>query len=150
MVSPNHTELASFFGLSGHQGEAVDREAIERCSVDWLSSGIGQDGSGAVVVRSGKEGCYVATRTGSKWLPAYHQSGDKVTDPTGGGNTFLGGLAVGLARGKCMDDAAIWGSIAASFAIEQVGMATLTNHPDEERWNGEKVTDRLERFVDRL
>ena len=150
VVSPNHTELASFFGSSGHRDDGVDRDTVENCAANWLSSGITQNGSGAVVVRAGKEGCYVATQTGSKWMPAYHQSGDKVVDPTGGGNTFLGGLAVGLARGKSVDEAAIWGSIAASFAIEQVGMATLTDHPDGERWNGEKVTDRLERFVDRL
>lgn len=61
-VSPNHMELASFFGASANQGEDVDREIVEKCAADWLSSGIGQDGSGVVVVRCGKDGCYVASR----------------------------------------------------------------------------------------
>ena len=150
IVSPNHMELAAFFGLSANCGEDVDHEVVEKCAADWLSSGIDQDGSGAVVVRAGKDGCYMATREESAWLPAYHEASDKVTDPTGGGNTFLGGLAIALARGKGLREAAIWGSIAASFAIEQVGMPVLTEHPGGERWNGEKVQDRYDRFMRRL
>jgi len=61
-VSPNHMELAAFFGLSANRGEDVDREVVEKCATDWLSSGIGPDGLGTVVVRCGKDGCYVATR----------------------------------------------------------------------------------------
>jgi len=151
VVSPNHMELTAFFGLSGNRGEDVDREVVEKCAADWLSSGIGSDGLGAVVVRAGKDGCYVATRTQSKWLPAYHQpESGKVIDPTGGGNGFLGGLAIALARGGSVEEAAIWGSISASFVIEQVGMPTLTQHPDGERWNGERVQDRRDAFLQRL
>ncbi|RYC57370.1 hypothetical protein CHU98_g8839 [Xylaria longipes] len=75
----------------------------------------------------------------------------KVIDPTGGGNTFLGGLAVALARGKNLEEAAAWGSVAASFAIEQVGMPTL-GHDDEgrETWNGVRVNERFEEFKTRL
>jgi len=150
-VSPNHMELAAFFGLSANRGEDVDKEVVEKCAADWLSTGIGPDGSGAVVVRAGKDGCYFATRRESKWLPAYHEPGTgRVIDPTGGGNGFLGGLGIGLARGKHIEEAAIWGSISASFTIEQVGMPTLTQHLDGERWNGEKVQDRLSAFLQRL
>ncbi|KAI0117082.1 Ribokinase-like protein [Daldinia grandis] len=94
-----------------------------------------------------------------RWLPAYHASSpDRVVDPTGGGNTFLGALAVALARGKSLEEAAAWGSVAASFAIEQVGTPTLgkTEVGDEdgkgggETWNGVRVNDRFEEFKDRL
>lgn len=112
-----------------------------------------------------------------RWIPAFHtdahdDGGDdpskdeegaesamgeekrrqgKVVDPTGGGNTFLGGLAVALARGKGLEEAAAWGSVAASFAIEQVGMPTL-GHDDEgrETWNGVRVDERFEEFKTRL
>jgi sugar/nucleoside kinase (ribokinase family) len=104
-----------------------------------------------VVVRCGKDGCYVATRQKSQWLPAYHRLGSgKVVDPTGGGNGFLGGLAIALARGKDVVEAAIWGSIAASFAIEQVGMPALTQDVDGERWNGQRLQTRVDNFVQRL
>jgi len=150
-VSPNHMELAAFFGLSANRGGDVDREVVEKCAADWLSSGIGRDRSGAVVVRAGKDGCYVATKRKTKWVPAYHQPGSgKVVDPTGGGNGFLGGLAIALARGKDVEEAAMWGSISASFAIEQVGVPTLTQDPEGERWNGERVQDRFDEFLQRL
>ncbi|KAK3944799.1 PfkB family carbohydrate kinase [Diplogelasinospora grovesii] len=87
-----------------------------------------------------------------KWLPAYHTTPKKVVDPTGGGNTFLGGLAVALARGKSIEEACAWGSVAASFAIEQVGVPTLNNNKEGggEMWNGVRVEDRLAEYLDRV
>ncbi|TLD38854.1 gb [Venturia nashicola] len=150
-VSPNHMELASFFGASANRGEDVDREVVEKCAADWLSSGIGQHGSGVVVVRCGKDGCYIASRSLSRWLPAYHQAGTgKVVDPTGGGNGFLGGLAIALARGKDIVEAGVCGSVSASFAIEQVGMPILTQEEEGEYWNGEQAQDRVDKLLQRL
>lgn len=88
-----------------------------------------------------------------RWIPAYFskKTQDRVVDPTGGGNTFLGGLAVALARGKDMEEAATWGSVAASFAIEQVGVPALGfNEEGEETWNGVKVSDRLSELQERI
>jgi sugar/nucleoside kinase (ribokinase family) len=86
-----------------------------------------------------------------RWVPAYHQDSSKVVDPTGGGNTFLGGLGAGLARGESIEDAVAWGAIAASFAIEQVGVPERSvNDEGEEMWNGQRVLDRLKEFKERL
>lgn len=86
-----------------------------------------------------------------RWVPAYHTDREKVIDPTGGGNTFLGGLAVALARGKGLEEAAAWGSVAASFAIEQVGPPNLGKDDEgNETWNGVRVDDRFEEFKSRL
>ena len=163
VISPNHNELASFF-----DGDAIDtltgqvnRSFVEDCCESWLERGIGRNADGAVVVRAGKSGCYFATRNMSKWVPAFHQPGSeqtlsKVKDPTGGGNAFLGGLAMGLVRGgqapglENLEEAVIWGSVAASFAIEQVGIATLTSDAAGETWNGVRVQDRIESFRERL
>lgn len=151
VVSPNHMELAAFFGLSGARGDSVDHEVVEQCASEWLSSGIGlENGPGALVVRAGKDGCYIATRKQSKWLPAYFRTGDRAKDPTGGGNAFLGGLAVALSRDKSLLEGAIWGTIAASFAIEQVGVPRLTKGSGGERWNGERVAERLDTYLQRL
>jgi sugar/nucleoside kinase (ribokinase family) len=95
-----------------------------------------------------------------RWLPAYYGSGypgggesasKKVVDPTGGGNTFLGGLAVALARGKSIEEACAWGHVAASFAIEQTGFPVLTvDEEGKERWNGVRVEERLAEYQARL
>ncbi|KAK4099641.1 Ribokinase-like protein [Parathielavia hyrcaniae] len=92
-----------------------------------------------------------------KWVPAYYGEGyagdvaDKVVDPTGGGNTFLGALAVALARGKSIEEACAWGNVAASFAIEQVGFPVLSvDEEGRETWNGVRIDERLREFQQRL
>jgi sugar/nucleoside kinase (ribokinase family) len=82
--------------------------------------GVGLKGGGAVIIRSGALGAYVATRDGGgHWVDAYWTEGEahRVVDVTGlssswqikdlyqmpcvlrigAGNAFLGGLAAGLA-----------------------------------------------------
>ncbi|KAG9244205.1 pfkB family carbohydrate kinase-like protein [Calycina marina] len=85
-----------------------------------------------------------------RWLPAYFgkESQDRVVDPTGGGNGFLGGLAVALARHKPLVEASAWGSVAASFCIEQVGVPVLsTDSEGHELWNGDSVSVRLQQYM---
>ncbi|KAH7071965.1 Ribokinase-like protein [Paraphoma chrysanthemicola] len=156
VISPNHGELGGFFGRETDGEGQVDYRLIETLCDQWLESGIGADGKGGIVVRCGKDGC-LATRQGlRRWLPAYHQSAEKVVDPTGGGNGFLGGLAVGLVRiGQqpgvgFLEEAAMWGCISASFAIEQIGMPVLDRTGTTDKWNGVDVEDRLAEFKDRL
>lgn len=88
-----------------------------------------------------------------KWLPPYFTSDqtESVVDPTGGGNGFLGGMAVGLARGRGVVEASAWGSVAASFMIEQVGVPVLgVRHNGEETWNGTSVEGRLVEYLKRV
>ncbi|KAF1949556.1 Ribokinase-like protein [Byssothecium circinans] len=156
VVSPNHSELGDCFGVNTNGEDHVNFRSIESLCDQWLQNGIGSNGEGGIVVRAGKDGCLVARRGFRKWLPAYHQSADKVVDPTGGGNGFLGGLAMGLVRGGTpssvsnLEEAAIWGSISASFAIEQIGMPVLSNTAAGEVWNGVRVDERVSEFKERL
>ncbi|KAF2760664.1 Ribokinase-like protein [Pseudovirgaria hyperparasitica] len=156
IVSPNHSELGDFFGVCAIDGDDVSKSFVKQCADSWLASGIGRNGLGAVVVRAGKDGCYVATREKASWMPPYHRNADKVVDPTGGGNGFLGGLAIGLVRSQEEDwvskveDGACWGSVAASFAIEQIGMPTLESRDDGELWNGQSVFQRLSEYKEGL
>ena len=146
---------------------------------------------GAVIVRCGAQGCYLVWQhepssndalvslgppvipISAIWLPAYHtpmptssatsrlNSPTTVVDPTGAGNAFMGGLAVGLARPGLGNHygkinrwilAAIYGQVAASFVVEQVGVPRLSVDPidDVERWNGEVAQVRLKSYVERL
>jgi hypothetical protein len=160
VISPNHAELGAFFSYS-HPETHVDRDTVEVQAKTLFDAGVGADGNGAIVVRCGAEGCYIRSRDVNKWLLAYHspdnsssagESGGKVIDPTGGGNGFLGGFAVGLVRsGGDLVQAALWGSVAASYCIEQVGMPELSHDANSgERWNGSVVQDRLEQLKQRV
>ncbi|KXL42882.1 hypothetical protein M433DRAFT_6041 [Acidomyces richmondensis BFW] len=149
VVSPNHEELLSLFSSAVTE---VQESAIEKYASRLLAAGCRYPNSRfAVVVRCGSRGCYVATTRVSKRLPAYHSDPAKVIDPTGGGNGFLGGFAVGLLRtGGDVVEAARMGSVAASFCIEQVGVPELNDQRDgQERWNGENVFTRMAHFKKR-
>ena len=76
------------------------KESIEDACQQLLDLGIGPNGSGHVVIRSGAMGAFVRSgaRTG-QWIDAYwseESTPDKIVDVTGAGNSFLGGLAAGL------------------------------------------------------
>ena len=153
VISPNHDELAALFGWK-HPTTGVDKDAVQEHAEYILNYRIGHEGKGAVVVRAGKEGCFILCKQAEQWLPAYYQDSSKVIDPTGGGNGFLGGLAIGLVRtdGDIVE-AARMGCVAASYCIEQVGMPVLTTpHTDngeQERWNNYNVNKRLAEFRER-
>ncbi|KAK3670822.1 hypothetical protein LTR78_009266 [Recurvomyces mirabilis] len=154
VISPNHEELAALFGYK-HPTTGVDKAAVQEHAEYLLAYRIGPEGKGAVVIRAGKEGCFILSKQAEQWLPAYHQSSSQVIDPTGGGNGFLGGLAIGLVRteGDVLE-AARMGSVAASYCIEQVGMPVLTTPHnagtnEQERWNGSDVNERLAEFRER-
>ncbi|KAK7927716.1 PfkB family carbohydrate kinase [Apiospora marii] len=137
---------------SGHSGKRKKPSAMLHGSLqhdtdmEALFAGLLQDPEGMVADEE------IEVDPGiERWVPAYHTDKEKVVDPTGGGNTFLGGLAVALARGKGLEEAAAWGSVAASFAIEQVGPPDLGKDEEgNETWNGVRVDDRFEEFKSRL
>ncbi len=91
-----------------------------------------------------------------------------VIDPTGGGNTYVGAMAQAMVtkgnqsvnekgqkfgyredgtvgfNSEHLANCMIWATVAASFVIEQVGLPILShNEQDEEKWNSERVEDRM-------
>lgn len=168
VVSPNLMELQALFGNHIASNKASTEE-IARMSNALLTSGFGNKPY-AVIVRLGAEGCYVAQTFRHISMPAYHgnsrrTNGDKlkasennVTDPTGAGNAFLGGFCAGLfdtSKISGLTDieaAASYGSVAASFVVEQVGMPkrSYDECTKEELWNGECAYNRLIEYVERL
>jgi sugar/nucleoside kinase (ribokinase family) len=169
IVSPNSEELAGFF--------AGQRKSLEDMASDVVEWGIGPSTSGSLVVREGKDGCSAFSKRHRIHLTAYHtpvvESQSKVVDPTGGGNAFLGALAMALSDGVCphMDDAnqlleldkdptpealsdltlpLVHATIAASFVIEQPGMPTYQVQGDgKETWNGECFGSRFGAYLNR-
>lgn len=172
VISPNHSELAGFYGIEDPL-DISSPSTIASLATKLVTAGIGPNGTGAVVVRCGKMGCLVSSRKRMNvWLPAYYSSEDsgteesetgpkkgeknhpKVIDPTGGGNAFIGGLAIGLVRSSGnFVLAAAMGTVAASFAIEQIGIPKLEKRGGKdggELWNGVEVKERLEEYKKRV
>lgn len=174
VVSPNLLELNSLFEEPPDQDKLSEEEPLDedilkrRCNV-LLAKGFGIKPS-AVVVRLGERGCYVAQLTRHIFLPPYHRPRndvdeseqhawtERVADPTGGGNAFLGGYCIGLLiepNYLCLTEfemAALYGSVAASFVIEQFGMPKLSirESDGQELWNGESAHDRMNKYERRL
>ncbi|KAL8793881.1 MAG: hypothetical protein Q9195_003500 [Heterodermia aff. obscurata] len=157
VFSPNHVELGAFFGYSILNG--FDRRTIEDQAIRLLESGFAGSRKGSIIIRAAEHGSLVVSHTAQpKWLPAFYQpivDGDglsapnpKVVDPTGAGNAYLGGFAIGLLESSDLITAAKYGTVAASFALEQIGLPTLSyDHADgQELWNGTMPLQRLEDF----
>jgi sugar/nucleoside kinase (ribokinase family) len=145
IITPNAKEAAMFFGLPEFQDKSSIESLAEKF-VDYLSKP-----GAALVLRCGTKGCLVRTQSSSQWYPAYHgpQFADyKVVDPTGGGNSFVGGFAAGLILGNSLEAAAICANVAASFAIEQIGMPQMTYNGGE-LWNGRDVNQRITEYCHR-
>ena len=164
VFSPNDRELSSLFKEEKELDGSIAQQDLQQYCKTLLEHGFGSKPS-AVVVRMGEDGCFVASHIRNVALPAYHiplkntsqqdraSWVNKVADPTGGGNAFLGGYCIGLLMDEWCDlgpgltpfeGAALTGSIAASFAIEQPGMPSLTYDEGKELWNGERSLDRLD------
>ncbi|KAL7420892.1 hypothetical protein Q5752_004846 [Cryptotrichosporon argae] len=159
VISPNHDELFALYAVAAPADPAARRAAIERLVGRLLGLGVGPSGGGTAVVRAGRDGSCVATRArGVQWVPAYFADAqERVRDVTGAGNAYLGGYIAGLhlSAGDPYE-AALYGTVSASFMVEQPGVPTLTavpptrsrtpldTPPDEDRGGGAPVRPRGE------
>ncbi|KAH2130692.1 hypothetical protein KXW66_007538 [Aspergillus fumigatus] len=135
------------------QQKAHDKATIEALARRVLDSGVGIDGKGTVVVRAGENGSVVVSRDlPPTWLPPFYPAGadgrqhSNVVDPTGAGNAFLGAYVVGYLQTQNAVEAACYGTVGGSFALEQVGMPELVSGEDGELWNGADAFERLLRL----
>jgi sugar/nucleoside kinase (ribokinase family) len=86
-------------------------------------------GPKTVVVKRGEYGALMISHGAFFIVPAYPL--DSVYDPTGAGDTFAGGFMGYLASQERTDDAAmrralIYGSVMASFTVEDFSLHRLT------------------------
>lgn len=74
-----------------------------------------------VAIRMGARGSIVATGQGQRWqIPAVPPA--ELVDVTGAGNAYCGGFLVGLGEKLGVLEAALYGAVSASFAIQQFGV----------------------------
>lgn len=102
--------------LSGHHG-------LVRAAKSLLKLG-----PAYVCIKKGEHGSILFSRKGVFLMPAYPL--EEVRDPTGAGDAFAGGFLGALARGGRVDErsirkAMVYGSVVASFAVEDFSLARL-------------------------
>jgi sugar/nucleoside kinase (ribokinase family) len=106
IFSPNETEAQSLVG----PGEPLDliRRLVEA-------------GAEVVALRQSANGATVhRADTGETWhIPAFET---RIVDPTGAGNAFCGGFLAGWVQTGDIRLAGLYGAVAASFLVEQVGL----------------------------
>ncbi|MBB5018688.1 ribokinase [Chitinivorax tropicus] len=105
---PNETEATLLTGIivtdPASAGEAAKR---------LLDKGVRN-----VLITLGSQGVLLANGQGTEHLPAFVV---KAIDTTAAGDTFIGGLAAGLAEGMSLSDAARLGQRAASISVTRHG-----------------------------
>ncbi|KAH8113426.1 Ribokinase-like protein [Phellopilus nigrolimitatus] len=129
ILSPNSDEALSLLSMP----QPPSKASIEEACMRFLELGVGPDGKGHVIIRSGSLGAYVASRARSgRWIDAFWTDAhsEKVVDVTGAGNSFLGGLSAGLSLAEgdvfevltsnFMRTAVFYAAVSASFTIEQL------------------------------
>ncbi|EPQ59546.1 Ribokinase-like protein [Gloeophyllum trabeum ATCC 11539] len=150
ILSPNAEEALSLLSM----GPTVTRSAVEEAAARFLEYGVGGNGDGWVIIRSGSLGAYITTRRkGGQWIPAFwSDNAEKVVDVTGAGNGFLGGLGAGLLLGLGdVYEAVFYATVSASFIIEQEGLPRLSAAEDaSELWNDDSPQRRLEELRARV
>lgn len=155
VFSPNHLELLSLFEEC--PTSEIDNTKIEELTRQFLDAGIGPERSGTAIIRAGERGCMI-WRSGDspKWLPPFYQKTSRtkpepeIVDPTGAGNAFLGAYAIGYLRTGDPVQAASYGAVGASFALEQISVPQSNLNEAGERWNGTTVLSRLQEYKSRL
>ena len=136
--------------LDPYEGDASDHPAAVRAALRWVDVFLPSEeeavrllgpldteadfaaaartfaawGPGAVVLKRGEQGCLLYEKEGDRLsrLPCFPA---RAVDTTGAGDTFGGGLTAGYLRTGNLVDAALCGTIAASFAVESFGPAAL-------------------------
>lgn len=88
-----------------------------------------------LIIKKGEHGALLFTESSTFSVPAYPI--EDIFDPTGAGDTFLGGFAGWLDRSQDISDAnlrraVVFGSVMASFCVEKFGPERLTNLTEAE------------------
>ncbi|MHB1557849.1 MAG: ribokinase [Isosphaeraceae bacterium] len=123
VITPNRMEaaalavaLAEAAGLDAHANQECSDPDLEDASrvIELRSWGDGRD----VVMTRGGRGCVAASKLGLRWIPAVKVD---VVDTVGAGDAFTGALAVKLAEGRGLFQAATWAGVAAALAVTRAG-----------------------------
>lgn len=116
VLTPNHEEALVLTGL-----QRSGREPIRTAA-----SLFQRMGAGSVVVTLGDDGAFVLDRDGNESFLPPHKV--KVVDTVGAGDAYNGALAVALAEGRPLKEAAQWAAAAGALAVTKPGAQGALPH----------------------
>lgn len=108
VIVPNQAEAAALTGIYPGTTAGIERAA----------AALAGDGRRAVVITLGERGAYVSSRDASGYVPAPRV---QAVDTTGAGDAFCGALAVALAEGRGLLEAARFAAAAGAAACTRHG-----------------------------
>jgi ribokinase len=111
VLTPNEGEAERLTGI-----KVRDRNAAARAATALLARGVE-----SVIITMGSRGAFVAGREVRQMIPAYRV---KAVDTTAGGDIFNGALAVALAEGRSLLEAARFATAAAAISVTRLGAQT--------------------------
>ncbi|HUU36906.1 MAG TPA: ribokinase [Candidatus Desulfaltia sp.] len=107
-LTPNKTEAEIMTGIT----------LITKADLAKAADNLLEKGMKGVLITLGPKGVYVATREKKEVVPAFDVT---PVDTTAAGDAFNGALAVALAEGRSLFDAARFGNAAAAIATTKLG-----------------------------
>lgn len=108
LVRPNAREAETLTGA----------RVFDRGSARWSAEMLVARGAGAAAIQAGAEGTVVVWRDGSLFLPIVAV---RAVDRTGAGDAFVAAMAVQMAEGKSVGEAAPFANAAAALATTKLG-----------------------------
>jgi ribokinase len=108
VLTPNESEAELLTGVA-----PGGRRAAAKAAAELLAQGVKN-----VVITMGYRGAYVAGVGGLQMIPGYRVA---AIDTTGAGDVFNGALAVALAKGKLLVEAARFANAAAAISVTRMG-----------------------------
>ena len=111
VLTPNESEAELLTGVA-----VKSEKDAAKASEKLLSSGVR-----SVIVTMGSQGAFVASKNLRQLIPGYKV---KAVDTTAAGDVFNGSLAVALAEGKSLLDAARFANAAAALSVTHMGAQT--------------------------
>jgi ribokinase len=108
VLTPNETEAGILTGV-----EVTDESSAQIASKNLLQRGVK-----AVVLTMGVQGYLLATKEAMEFVPSVKVD---AVDATAAGDAFTGSLAVGLAQGKTLKNAALFANYVAALSVTKMG-----------------------------